>query len=261
LQKQHVTASFHAEGETMAKEPKIETTPEAMAADVVTKTETKVAAAPRKIPGNLPYLTATGTLKKILDRLIEASRPDKFNSDFLENILKMQGGSARATIPILKRTGFVTSDGVPTDLYARFRTEGGRGPAALQALRTGFPEIFKRSEYAHAVDDAKLRDMIVEITGLKPSDQVAQLIKSTFNVIKSYIPAGMDPSIGAADDDTLTGEDSSNQSGQAQNLVSRQSHRSEKLGLVYNINVVLPETSDLRVLNAIFRSLKENLMQ
>lgn len=231
-------------------------------AEIVDKSKTSksTSAGPRKIPGNFPYLTASGTLKKALDRLTEASRPDKFNSDFLENVLKLSGGSARATIPILKRIGFLTSDGVPTELYARFRTEGGRGAAALQALRTGFPEIFKRSEYAHSVEDAKLRDIIVEITGLKPSDPVAMAIKSTFNVIKSYIPAGIDLA-SVADEELSAADDLGVPQGGQQSLQSRYSSHANNMGLVYNINIVLPETSDLRVLNAIFKSLKENLMQ
>jgi hypothetical protein len=228
------------------------------------KTETPLSpaklsgAAQRKIPGNLPYVTASGTLKKVLDRLVEASRPDKFNTDFLENVLKLTGGSARATIPILKRLGFLSSDGVPTELYARFRTEGGRGAAALQALRAGFPEIFKRSEYAHSVDDNKLRDIIVEITGLKPNDSVATAIRGTFNVIKSHIPAGTDF---AATEDEAPIVEELNGAAQSPQASLRIPSRQSSLGLVYNINVVLPETSDLRVLNAIFRSLKENLMQ
>jgi hypothetical protein len=225
-------------------------------------TNTKVGiTSPRKIPGNLPYLPASGTLKKALDRLVEASRPDKFNSDFLENVLKLTGGSARATIPILKRLGFLASDGTPTDLYARFRTEGGRGPAALQALRTGFSEVFKRSEYAHSVADTKLRDIIVEITGLKPTDPVALAIKSTFNVIKGYIPAGMDYSASVDEDSHVVEDLNGNQSSSSQSTHTRYPSRSGAVGLVYNINLVLPETSDLRVLNAIFRSIKENLMQ
>jgi hypothetical protein len=216
----------------------------------------KAPATQRKIPGNLPYLPAAGTLKKALERLTDASRPDKFNADFLENVLKLSGGSARATIPIMKKMGFLTSDGVPTDLYARFRTEGGRGPAALQALRNGFPEIFRRSEYAHTVDDNKLRDIILEITGLKASDTVAQAIKSTFNVVKSFVPAGMDPS--AADEDTSTHDDNSGGAGTGGQ--GRQTNDRD-VRLAYNINIVLPETSDLKVLNAIFRSVKENLLQ
>ncbi|HVW65635.1 MAG TPA: DUF5343 domain-containing protein [Nitrosospira sp.] len=219
------------------------------------------ATAQRKIPGNLPYLTASGTLKRALERLIDASRPDKFNADFLENVLKLSGGGARATIPIMKKMGFLTSDGVPTDLYAKFRTEGGRPAAALAGLRNGFPEIFKRSEYAHNVDDNKVRDIILEITGLKASDPVAQAIKSTFNVVKSFIPAGADLSV--SDDDISfqddTGNGSASQSGQSE--VARNIGRSKNsVGLVYNINIVLPETSDLKVLNAIFRSVKENLL-
>ncbi|MGV2017377.1 MULTISPECIES: DUF5343 domain-containing protein [Agrobacterium] len=225
------------------------------------KTATAKASAPRKIPGNLPYLTASGTLKRALERLIDASRPDKFNADFMENVLKLSGGAARATIPIMKKMGFLSSDAVPTDLYAKFRTEGGRPAAALAGLRNGFPEIFKRSEYAHTVDDNKLRDIILEITGLKASDPVAQAIKSTFNVVKAFIPAGADLSNGGDDpsfQDELAGA-TANQHGQGE-VVRSISRGSKPVGLVYNINIVLPETSDLKVLNAIFRSIKENLL-
>lgn len=157
--------------------------------------------------------------------------------------------------------GFLSSDAVPTDLYAKFRTEGGRPAAALAGLRNGFPEIFKRSEYAHTVDDNKLRDIILEITGLKASDPVAQAIKSTFNVVKAFIPAGADLSNGGDDpsfQDELAGA-TANQHGQGE-VVRSISRGSKPVGLVYNINIVLPETSDLKVLNAIFRSIKENLL-
>jgi hypothetical protein len=216
---------------------------------------------PRKIPGYLPYLPASGTLQRALQRLIDASRPDKFNADFLENVLKLSGGAARGTIPILKRMGFLTSDGVPTDLYAKFRTAGGRPTAALAGLRNGFPEIFKRSEYAHTVDDNKLRDIILEITGLTANDPVAQSIKSTFKVIKSFIPPGADLT-GNDEESVQQDEGSGNHasaSGQGE-AVRTAGRGSKPVGLVYNINIVLPETSDIKVLNAIFRSLKENLL-
>src|SRR5688572_27170607 len=86
----------------------------------------KAPAAQRKIPGNLPYLTASGTLKTAMERMIEPPRPPKFNADFLENVLKLKGGSARGVPPILKRMGFLTSDGATTDLYDKFRTNSGR---------------------------------------------------------------------------------------------------------------------------------------
>lgn len=209
------------------------------------------AGAPRKIPGNLPYLPGSGTLRRVLAGLIEAERPDKFNYDFLENVLKVSGGAARATIPILKRLGFVGVDGKPTDLYARFKTTSGRGPAALQALRTGFPEIFKRSEYAHTVPDAKLRDIIIEITGLAPTNRIVGFIRGTFDTVKAYVGPGSDKL-----DEPAQPPANPAVSDQPKALASPSG-----IALAYNINVVLPETSDITVLNAIFRSIKENLLK
>jgi hypothetical protein len=159
----------------------------------------------------------------------------------------------------MKKMGFLASDGTPTDLYAKFRTEGGRPVAALAGLRNGFPEIFKRSEYAHSVDDNKVRDIILEITGLKASDPVAQAIKSTFNVVRSFIPPGAD--LSAADDDQSLQQDGIENSQNETSKSGKISSKSSKsVGLVYNINIVIPETSDIKILNAIFRSVRENLL-
>lgn len=209
----------------------------------------------REIPGNLPYLTSTGTLKKILDKTIDLAKPDKFNYDFLENVVKMPGGTARACISIMKKMNFLGSDNSPTELYSRFRTDSGRSIAAYQGLKNAFPEIFKRSDYAHNVEDGKLKDIIVEITGLAPNDPVAVAIKGTFNVIKSYIAIGftLSQETVAAAGPVLPPS--------AQIVEPAPRERNERaVGIAYNINIVLPETSDLSVLNAIFKSVRENLL-
>ena len=51
----------------------------------------------------LPYLASPGTIKTVLDKIIEARTPDRFTYDFLETKLGAKGGSARAVIPLLKR--------------------------------------------------------------------------------------------------------------------------------------------------------------
>jgi hypothetical protein len=204
----------------------------------------------KKVPGNLPYLPASGTLKKALEGIITAQRPDKFNADFLENILSLKGGSARATVPIFKKMGLIASDGTPTDLYSRFKTDSGRGPASLQAIKNAYPEIYRRSEYAHAATDNKLKDVIVEITGLQASDQIVSYIRSTFNVIKSFIGD-------AASTDELQAPHATStvDSGEGMSVTK------PKVGLSYHINIVVPETSNVAVLNAIFRAVKENLLK
>lgn len=213
----------------------------------------------RQIPGNLPYLTASGTLKTILNKIIELAKPDKFNYDFLNNVIKLSGGGARACIPILKKMEFLNSDNSTTELYNKFRTESGRSAAAYQGLRNGFPEIFKRSDYAYSVDENKLRDIILEITGLNSSDQVAQAIKATFNVVKSFISKGFDHNSmeESVPDVTLNKPDQT----PAGYVPEPLGEPTRSIGIAYNINIVLPETSDLAILNAIFKAVKENLLR
>lgn len=196
-------------------------------------------------------------MKTVLQRIIDPQLPPRFNSDFLENVLNLKGGSARATIPIMKKMGFVTSEGVPTELYAKFRTSGGRGAAALQGLQAAFSEIFRRSTYAHTVQDAKLKDLIVEVTGLSASDPVATAIRGTFNAIKSFVPPDTNPDLSKADAGKI--EDDQHKDRNSGN--NQDSEDFKGIRLAYNINIVLPETSDLNVLSAIFRSIKENLMR
>jgi hypothetical protein len=212
----------------------------------------------REIPGGFPYMTSHGTLRKVLDRIIEAQRPDKFNPDYVENVLKMKGGTARATITILKKMGFLSSDGSPTELYAKFKTDSGRSAAALQGLRNAFSEIFRRSDYAHAADENKLRDLIVEITGLQKNDPVANAIRGTFNVMRSYISADAGSIKEAPEQGGITEEEAAPRPERPQAV---RLDDTRGINLAYNINVVLPETSDLTVLNAIFRSIKENLLR
>ena len=81
------------------------------------------------MPAALPYMVASGLVTKILHKIIEARRPERFTQDFLETKLGFSGGSAMAMIPLLKRIGFLNSDGTPTALYDQFRNTDTQGAA------------------------------------------------------------------------------------------------------------------------------------
>ena len=99
----------------------------------------------RKIPGGLPYTSSPGVLRRVLEKIPTSEKPGIFTSDFLGTVMETRGGAARPIIPILKATGLLSQTGAPTELYAQFQTEAGRATAALQALRNGFGEIFRRN--------------------------------------------------------------------------------------------------------------------
>ena len=69
----------------------------------------------------IPYMLSTGLIPRILEKIQNARRPERFTQDFLETKLGHSGGSARPIIALLKRMGFLGSDGVPTSLYGQFR--------------------------------------------------------------------------------------------------------------------------------------------
>lgn len=208
----------------------------------------------RKIPGGLPYTSSAGVLRRVLGKIPTSEKPSIFTSDFLGTVLSATGGAARPIIPILKSTGMLNQNGSPTELYSQFQTESGRPTAALQALRNGYGEIFKRNTYAHKADEAALTDVIVQVTGLPASDQIVRYIYTTFQAFQDLAKGakeGADQAAGdgrtGADDNVAAGD----HIGEARN---------GKLNLAYNINVVLPETTNVEVYNAIFRSIKGNLL-
>lgn len=209
----------------------------------------------RKIPGNLPYTGSPGVLKKVLDKIPDAEKPSVFNADFLGTVLGATGGSARPIPPILKTTGLLNQSGAPTDLYSQFQTQSGRANAALQALKNGFAEIFKRNQYAHRLDEKGLLDVIVAVTGLPRTDNVVRAVLSTFQVFQGYArDASEEPAPETQQRRPVTAE-AVEQDDMEQPNISR------TLGLTYNINVVLPETTNVEVYNAIFRSIRANLLQ
>lgn len=206
---------------------------------------------------SLPYVLNPGTLQKLLDKIKDASTPDRFTTDYLEETLGMKGGSARAVIPFLKKTGFLRADGVPTELYKRFRNPSASGAAAAEALTTAYKPLFAMNENAHKLSDAELKGLVLQATGLDHDSRVVSGIVASFKHLKSRasfdtkgssLPEPIDPKPPLPDPSAERGNDKLNDLQFGMNLS-------------YTINLNLPATPDVNVFNAIFRSLKENLLK
>jgi hypothetical protein len=202
----------------------------------------------------LPYVTGYGTITKVLDKIKTASTPPRFTQDFLATKLNMSGGSQKPVIPFLKRTGFLGSDGVPTDLYKRFRNSAQSGAAAAEALHIGYKPLYEINEYVHSAKDADLRGLIVQVTGAEEDSQTVKVIVGSFKALKAFA----DFSGTVADDDEAGTDTSPVDDGDiGGNAGVLPSH----INLGYTINLHLPATSDAAVFNAIFKSLREHLLR
>lgn len=208
-----------------------------------------------------PYMNAYGSIGKVLDKMIEAKRPDRFTQDFLETVLALPSSSLRPIIPLLKRIGFLNADGTPTDLYSKFKTEGARKAAMAAGLRNGYPDVFKRNEYAYKLDKSKLTDIIVEMTGLEKNNGVVRNIVGTFTALNSY--ADFDQSLTAGVPGEALPAKVLEEADREQPSSSSRGYNAERVGmnLSYTINLNLPETTNIEVFNSIFRALKENMLK
>ncbi len=200
----------------------------------------------------LPYVVQPNLMAKILEKIKEAKTPDRFTHDFLATKLKFSGGNYRQFIPLAKKLALLNSDGSPSDLYKKFRNSKSSKAAMAAALRKGYAEVFERNEYAGSLSKEDFKGLVVEITGLEQKDRIVQLTCQTFETLKPF--ANFEAKLTSINDDTDGKREEEKGGGVSE-------EREFDLGLNYTINLVLPKTDDPAVFNAIFRSLRDNLLR
>ncbi len=206
----------------------------------------------------IPYMNAPGSIGKILEKIKEASTPETFSQDFLQTKLGFKGGNYLTFIPWAKKAGLVNSDGKPTSLYKQFRNPTTSAKSLGVAIKQAYSEIFSRNEYANELDKKTFKGLVMEATGEAHDSKKVENIVSTFFNAKALADFS---SNGEVKPEVKAKENEPEQKPQdSQPHSSTQSHRQRSIGLSYTINLVLPKTDDPAIFNAIFKSLKENLL-
>lgn len=209
---------------------------------------------------NLPYVTATGNVKRALDAIAAAATPDSVSQNFVKTILKIPGGSGDQMTSFLKKIGLASTDGTPTNLYKKFRNQGTRGAAAAASLKIGYAPLYKRNEFLHELPDKDVKGLILEETGLATDSSVPGAILSCIKSIRSYADFEQDLDADVVAEKTGGHTELPLPYPPKTDLGSKTERSSVGLNIGYNINLNLPPTTDIAVFNAIFKSLKENLL-
>jgi len=209
----------------------------------------------------LPYVTASGNIDKALRGIKSAATPESVSQDFVKTILHIPGGSGNQMTSYLKKIGFVNADGTPSDVYKKFRNPASTGTAAAEALKIGYGPLYKRNEYMHQLPDDKLRGLIIEETGQGHDSNVVSLVLGCIKAIKKFADWSTADASEKAEKPATSALVKPTTPEQSQ--IPPPQPTTERLGLSlsYTINLNLPATSDVAVFNAIFKSLKENLLR
>lgn len=209
---------------------------------------------------SLPYVTAPGNIEKVLAAIKSAATPERVSQDFVKTILGIKGGSGDQITSFLKKIGFAAPDGKPTEIYTKFRNPSSSGNAAYKALKHAYAPLYARNEYMHKLKDAELKGLILEETGLGEDSNVPGLILAALNALRKFADFSSASAESAQEVEPLNAN--TKIPDYSQGIPDMNRHSSAiGLNLSYTINLNLPATSDISVFNAIFKSLKENLLR
>ena len=209
------------------------------------------------------YMPSTKNLVPILKKIVEGTAPAKFSVDHLKGI-GFTSSNDRAIIPLLKDLGFLTADGTPTRRYLEYRDPSRSKKVMGEALRDAYEEIFHINEKPTKADRPAIEGKFK--SALNVTDRVAEVQAMTFLALLEMAdlsvsqPASQTPPpvpVEMKNQEEAPDED-------AQDEIERRLLRRRTLDQVqlrYNIEIHLPPTKDIEVYNAIFKSLKEHLLE
>jgi hypothetical protein len=203
-----------------------------------------------------PYVNAYNGIPTLFEKIKAAAVPPKFTVDFLGTALDMKSSSYRAMIPLLKKLGFIDQANIPTQAYKEFREDSLSGRVMAERLREAYRSLFQANEYAWKLNKEGLISKLRSLTGAGEEDQVIPAAAGTFialSKLATWEGVGAKKKESVADD---WGKGTAENNGK-----SEEEFASGRLRLSYTINLNLPATTEIEVFNAIFKSLRENLLR
>jgi len=202
----------------------------------------------------LPYLTTPGTIENALAKVKAAATPPTFNNDFVHAKLQIKGGAGKSIPPFFKKLGLVSESGVPTGLYQKLRNPSTAGDALGEAVRIAYRPLYEVNEYVHELSDRELKGLIHQVTGLEEGNRISELIQSTFLKLKKHATFNGSTSVEVSRNEAP-------EEGEAGQRKPAGLSASHDLRIGYTINLNLPATANAEVFDAIFQSLRRNLLR
>jgi hypothetical protein len=201
-----------------------------------------------------PFVNAYGGIPTLFSKIKEAAIPPKFTQDFVNTALDLKSSSYRAMIPLLKRLGFIDGANVPTQAYRDFRDDSLSGAAMAERLREAYKGLFAANEYANKLDKKALISKLKSLLGTAEGDPNLTSVVGTFLELSKLATWDAAPRLKKE-----VPEPKEKAPGLEAEL--KREFLGRSLGLSYTINLNLPATTEIEVFNAIFKSLRENLLR
>ena len=200
------------------------------------------------------YLTSTKNTPPILDAIKKAQAPPTFTQRFLVSI-----GFTSTGIGVLKALGFLDASGKPTPRYHAYLDTSRSGQVLARAIQDAYSDLFDIDRNANALPLADIRNKLKTLSQGEHSPTVIEKMAATFNaLVKIADFSAQDP----GDRKDLADDEESGDEGERDGENGKQERKALRIdGLVYSIQIILPESRDQAVYDVLFKSMKEHLFE
>lgn len=202
------------------------------------------------------YSQAYGVLGEFFHKIRDAQAPDKFGHKNLID-LGYKSNNHRPFVPLMKSLGFLSTDGTPTKRYHEYRNHAKSKEIMGEALKETYKDIFLIKEHPTEVDKELIQGKFKSYHNA--SDNVAKLHANTFYALLELADLNFE-NVPKQSNQTEIEKTPLTHSSNLEEVGVSSSNKKSKVSLNYNIQIHLPPTKDVEVYNAIFKSLKDHLI-
>lgn len=201
------------------------------------------------------YLTSTKNFEGIMNSILGARAPERFTNKFLED-LGYKSSNDRLITGVLKSLGLLGDTGEPTQRYYDFLDQTQSKKIIAIGIQEAYEDLFNLNRDAQNLSQEEVKNKLKTLTQGQKGDKVIESMARTFKTLCEYADWTdiSNPVVNSTPKPVVTIEKNEGNS-----PIKTEPH-SKEMNLHYNIQIHLPETTNMAVYDAIFQSLKKHLM-
>lgn len=202
------------------------------------------------------YLTQVKNLSQILQSIRQAQPPERFTHKFLAG-LDFKSTNDRGIVGVLKALGFTDESGVPKQPYFDYMDDERHRAVLAAGVRRAYADLFQLNSKANEKDAAWVKNKLRMLTQGAKSDAVLAKMAVTFTALSKEADfstpaiASKESKVETPPEPLVPTTDQEQPDGRA---------KQHRFALAYNIHIELPAVRDQAVYDAIFKSLRDNLL-
>ena len=209
------------------------------------------------------YLTSVKNFEGIMNSILGARAPERFTNKFLED-LGYKSSNDRLILGVLKSLGLLNDTGEPTQRYYDFLDQTQSKKVIATGIQEAYEDLFNLKRAAQNMSQEEVKNKLKTLTQGSKGDKVIDSMARTFKTLCDYADWSEIPINSQVNS---TSASKNNDISEKPDYVVQNSPKSveskpisNQLGLHYNIQIHLPETTNMAVYDAIFQSIKKHLM-